>query len=225
LGTLPRIWANKEIKKMENKINSIAYELFRHWTKQASFDYPDLDFTIIDERTLVKDVEEALESALNSLIKTEKAQKRLMPGYDYSFVLGFIQGKINTHWGFEYITKRSKEFKNLMINKALLEYLEYDTVTAIKLKTIYERMYQDTVNLESLDYELPKEKIADYGIEQLHDNDFSGEEHNPLIVFLRNQISEQIFHLLKIKTKDYLPDLDIFFSNDHVIKLIHNKEN
>lgn len=210
---------------MENKINSIAYELFRHWTKEASFDYPDLDFTIIDEGTLVKDVEEALESALNSLTKTEKAQKRSMPGYDYGFILGFIQGKINTHWGFEYITKRSKEFKNFMINKALLEYLEYDTVTAIKLKAIYERMYQDTVNLESLDYELPKERIADYGIAQLHDAGFSGDEYNPLIIFLKNQISEQLLHLLKTKTKDYLPDLDFFFSNDDVTELIYNKEN
>jgi|GEM_PF-1992838 len=209
---------------MENKINSIAYELFRHWTKKASFDYTELDFTIIDERTLVTDVEEALESALNSLIETKKAEKRALLGYDYGFVLGFMQGKINTHWGFEYITKRSKEFKNFMINKAMLEYLKYDTVTAIKLRAIYERMYRDTLNLESLDYELPKELIEDYGIAQLHDNDFSGEENNPVIILLINQMSEQLFHLLKIKMKNYLPKLDNFFSCDYVKKLIYNKE-
>jgi hypothetical protein len=210
---------------MEINIQHIAYELFRQWTKNAAFDYPELDFTIIDESALVTDLEDALESALNSLVKTEKEEKRSLPDYDYGFVIGFVQGKINTYWGFEYITKRSKEFKSFMINKALLEYLQLDTLTAIRVKTVYEKMYQDSVNLESLEYELPQKRIEDYNIAQIHDDSFLHEKDNPIIISLKNQVSEQLFNLTKIKIADYLPDIDDFFSYTYVRELIHQKEN
>ncbi len=80
---------------MENNINQIAYELFRQWTKSASIDYTELDFTIIDEGVLIKDLEESLESGIESLFEKERAEKRLKPGYDYGFIIGYLHGKIN----------------------------------------------------------------------------------------------------------------------------------
>jgi len=210
---------------MKNNIQQVAFELFRQWTKNVASDFPELDFTIIDERKLVTDLEEALEGALNSLIKDDRTQKRAIPGYDYGFVIGFIQGKINSHWGFEYITKRSKEFKSLLINKALLLFLQLDTLSAIKVKAIYEKMYDNAVNLEGLDYKLPFKKIEDYNIAKLQDEPLSGDEDNPVLVLLKNHISAQLIYLLKIDMKNYLPNLEDFFSDVYVRKLIQNKEN
>lgn len=209
---------------MENKIEHIAYELFRQWTKKAALDYPDLDFTIIDEGVLLKNFKESLHQALNSLIKTEKAEKRLMSGYDYGFVVGFIQGNLNTLWFFEYITKRSNVFKSLLINKALWMYLQNETVAAIKIQAIYEKMYEESVNLESLDYDLPKAKITDYNIDKLQAAEFGGYEDNLVMVFLKNKISEQVLSLLKIKAKNYLPDLENYLSITLVEKWIYDKE-
>lgn len=209
---------------MENKIERIAYELFRQWTKKAALDYPDLDFTIIDEGVLLKNFKESLHQALNSLIKTEKAEKRLMSGYDYGFVVGFIQGNLNTLWFFEYITKRSNVFKSLLINKALWMYLQNETVAAIKIQAIYEKMYEESVNLESLDYDLPKAKITDYNIDKLQAAEFGGYEDNLVMVFLKNKISEQVLSLLKIKAKNYLPDLENYLSITLVEKWIYDKE-
>lgn len=210
---------------MENNIQHIAFELFRQWTKNAAFDYPELDFTIIDERTLVIDLEKALEGALNSLIKSEKTKKRSMPGYDYGFVIGFIQGKVNSCWNFEYITKRSKKFKSFFINKALFEYLKIDILTAVKAKALYEKMYENAVNLENLDFKLPQKIITDYNISKLQDEHISGEEDNPVMVFLKNQSSEQLIDLVKIEVKDYLPHIGDFFSSAYIKELIQNKEN
>lgn len=209
---------------MENKIERIVYELFRQWTKKAALDYPDLDFTIIDEGVLLKNFKESLHQALNSLIKTEKAEKRLMSGYDYGFVVGFIQGNLNTLWFFEYITKRSNVFKSLLINKALWMYLQNETVAAIKIQAIYEKMYEESVNLESLDYDLPKAKITDYNIDKLQAAEFGGYEDNLVMVFLKNKISEQVLSLLKIKAKNYLPDLENYLSITLVEKWIYDKE-
>lgn len=209
---------------MQNNIDLIAFELFREWTKNAAIDYPDLDFTIVDERILVKDLEETLEDALNSLLKTEKTEKRLISGYDYGFIIGFIDGKLNVHWAFEYITKRSKEFKSFLINKTMYEYLQVETLTAIKIKALYEKMYEDTLNLESLNYDLPKTRIEEFKIAELEENNFSIEEHNPVMVFLKNQFSEQLLNLLKIKINSYLPNLEKFFDREFVGELIHNRK-
>jgi hypothetical protein len=208
---------------MQNNIDSIAYQLFRHWTKNAAYDYPDLDFTIVDERTLVTDLKEAFERAVEMLTETEKTEKRRIPGYDYGYIIGFVQGKINSLWGFEYITKQGKDFKRFLINKALLVYLEYEPISAIKIKAIYEKMYEESSNIEYLDYELPQNRITDYKIDELHDNNFSSDKNNPVIIFLKNQISEQLLNLIKIEVKDYLPKMEEYVSRKLVRELIYNK--
>lgn len=210
---------------MKTDIQSIAFELFRQWTKNVAFDYPELDFTIVDERVLVTDLKKSLKAALNSLMRIERAEKRDLPGYDYGFIIGFIQANINLHWCFEYITKRSKAFKRFLINKALIQYLEFDPLSAIKVKALYEKMYADAVNLESLEYDLPQKKISEDWMTKGEDQCVGKEEDNPVFVFLKNQNLKQILALSKNKFKNYLPDLQAFFSMADVRELIQDKEN
>ena len=92
---------------MKNITEKIAFDLFREWTKKAVNDFPDLSLTIIDERKLVSDFKTAFTSAIHALLKEEKANSRLLPGYDYGFIVGFIAGHLNSFWGFEYITKQT----------------------------------------------------------------------------------------------------------------------
>ncbi|MCH8555733.1 MAG: hypothetical protein LAT76_11280 [Schleiferiaceae bacterium] len=210
---------------MENNLDKTAFELFRQWTKNASIDYPDLNFTIIDERILLKDLKNALRDAINTLVKSEKANQRSIQGYDYGFVLGFIIGNINTNWAFEYITKQSNEFRSFMVNKTLYEYLKYDANSLLKIKTLYERMYENTLNIQDLDYSLPKITIKEFETAELQANDFIDMDQNPVMIYLKNQFSNQLFNLIHIKTKNYLPNLNKFFDEDFVNELIQHAEN
>jgi hypothetical protein len=49
---------------MKNIIEKIAFDLFREWTKKAVNDFPDLSFTIIDERKIVRDFKTAFSTAI-----------------------------------------------------------------------------------------------------------------------------------------------------------------
>lgn len=53
---------------MENTNRKIAFDLFRIWTKNAIIDYPDYDFTIINETNLVNDLNNTLSSSVRSLV-------------------------------------------------------------------------------------------------------------------------------------------------------------
>ncbi|MEA3444794.1 MAG: hypothetical protein U9R19_08740, partial [Bacteroidota bacterium] len=92
---------------MERINNEIAFDLFRKWTKNATLDYPNNDFTIIDETILVNDLKDTLNSSLRCLVEEEKNEKRKILGYDFGFIIGFIQGNLNKHWFNEYIIKRT----------------------------------------------------------------------------------------------------------------------
>ena len=80
---------------MEKITKRIAFDLFKIWTKEAIVDYPNNDFTLIDETNLVNDLKDSLSSAVRCLVKEEKAEQRRVLGYDYGFIVGFIQGNLN----------------------------------------------------------------------------------------------------------------------------------
>ena len=98
----------KPINDMESINKKIAFDLFRKWTKNAVVDYPNNDFTIIDETNLVNDLKDTLKSSLRSLVKEEKSEKRKILGYDFGFIIGFIQGYLNKYWFNEYIINTKK---------------------------------------------------------------------------------------------------------------------
>ena len=98
---------------LTNTNEKIAFDLFRIWTKNAIVDYPDNDFTIIDETNLVNDLTNALNSSVRKLVKKEKIENRKILGYDFGFVIGFIQGYLNKHWFNEYIIKRTDLYRDI----------------------------------------------------------------------------------------------------------------
>lgn len=95
------------LSSIEHKLPSIAFDLFLKWVENARELYPDLDFSINDEQVLVNDLSSTLEDALEALLKPEHESDRLIPGWEYGFLLGFINAKLGGHWVHEYIKKRS----------------------------------------------------------------------------------------------------------------------
>lgn len=207
-----------------DKLNIIAFDLFREWTKNASFDYPNNDFTIIDETALVNDLISAVEGATVSLVKEEKAVKRNIFGYDYGFIIGYIQGDLNVHWHNEYIVKASDLYKGFAVNKALFEYLKFDSLTEIRINALYKHFLKDGLNLQSVDFDIPLKEEKKYGIDIIEIERNYNSKDNPILTYLENSIQEQVVQTLDSSSSDYLQNLESFFKRKLIEDLIEEQE-
>jgi hypothetical protein len=210
---------------MENITKKIAFDLFRIWTKQAIIDYPNNDFTIIDETNLVYDLKNTLSSAVRCLVKEEKAEQRKILGYDFGFIIGFIQGNLNKHWFNEYIIKRTDLYKGFVINKAIIEYLKFDNLTRIRVKSIYENILEEELNLNIYDFSISENEIQKYEIDKIKSNNDYINDSNSVIIYLENRIKEQIVEIVEISEPDYLSKIDYLFTNEYITELIMSYEN
>ncbi len=227
LFILPVRWHSvvEKVNDMENKTKKIAFDLFRMWIKNAIIDYPSDDFTIIDETNLIDDLKDTLNSAVRSLLKEEKTEKRKITGYDFGFIVGFIQGNLNKHWFNEYIIKRTDLYKGFIINKAIIEYLKFDNLTGIRVNTIYENLLKEELNLNTFDFSISELEIKKYDIDKVKSiNDYVN-DNNSVITYLDNRIKEQVVEIVEIKEPDYLPKIDHIIKNEYIIELIKNYEN
>jgi hypothetical protein len=209
---------------MKNIVEKIAFDLFREWTKKAVNDFPDLSFTIIDERKIVRDFKTAFSRAIHALLKEEKGNSRLNTGYDYGFVLGFIAGHLNSFWGFEYITKQTDEFKHYLINISLLEYLKSDTLTAIKINTLYDDYYELLTNLDLLEPKISQKITPKCDLHESKSIQKITENTNPIIHFLSNQVEEMSLNLSKKNYKQYLLNLEANLTYEFIKEEIKREE-
>ena len=210
---------------MENITKRIAFDLFRIWTKKAIVDYPNNDFTIIDETNLVNDLKNTLSSAVKSLVKEEKTEQRKVLGYDFGFIIGFIQGNLNKHWFNEYMIKRTDLYKGFIINKAIIEYLKSDNLTGIRVKSIYENLLKEELNLNTYDFSISEQEINKYEIDKVKSKNNYDNDSNSVIIYLENRIKEQIVDIVEINEPDYLSKIDYLFKNEYITELIKNYEN
>ena len=205
-------------QELQIKIQNKSFQMFRDWTANAKMQYPDYDFTIINETNLVNDLSSCLQSSVNALKKEEKASKREIPGYDIGFVWGFIQSNLNGRWVHEYIRKRSNDYKMFMTLKALQIYLDIDDIALIKTDEIYKRMFLEDVNFENIYFKPDKNKFSGFWSD-LNINIITKRENN-ISISLDNMITEKIVKIVKEKETYFLPETEKYFSDNEVMIFI-----
>ena len=204
------------------KTSTIAFQLFRYWTKKASKKYPNYDFVILDERKLITDLENSIESALKSLIKEEKAQSRAVNGYDYGYFMGFVSSNLNVHWVHEYITKHTSVYKEFNALKAVIMFLKLDTLTTIKIQELYKALIAQDNNIDNYMGEIEIKPTSEDFINELASE--LPTETSPIIKALKNRQLELLVEIFKIKAPDFMPDLKDYFSEEDVEKAIQQFE-
>ncbi len=90
-------------------ITSIAFKLFRLWTKGANDNFPDLNFTIVDETKLVDDLEKAILKEIIALQNDDIKEKRNKQGFHYNFLISYLRGNLDSRWTHEYIHKNHEK--------------------------------------------------------------------------------------------------------------------
>ncbi len=207
---------------MIEQFEYIAFNLFREWTKNAKLDFPNNDFTIVDESIIVRDVNDSLSSSLKCLVKEEKIESRKKEGYDFGFIIGFLQGNLNVHWHNEYIVKRTDKYKEFVIIKAILSYLKFDELAGIRINATFESLLKEDLNLYTYDYDISEKKFDKYGIDDIEDEyNFN---NNSVITYLENRSKEQIIEIVDIKEPNYLSNIEYIIEKDIINDLITNYE-
>lgn len=208
-----------DLSPIQNKIQAIAFELFREWTKNAGEEFPEFDFTIKDESYLVVNCRESIEGSIRSLYKQKKYKNNTYPlGWDIGFIYGFIQGNLDSHWQFEYISKRQEPYKKLIALKAITGYFELMGVELIKIENIYREMLEAESNLLNLDFEVFEKKLK--GKKKLKTK--STENKGQIMAILKNMILAEVLHSGINRKNSFLNDLDEHISKEEVRGLIES---
>lgn len=195
-----------------------AFQMFRDWTKNAQSHYPNLDFTIVDESVLVKDLTDTIRSAKASLTKEEKEAKRAIPGYDIGFMLGFIQSNLHVHWVNEYVLKQSQEYKTFIALKAIQNFLRLNELACIRIQKIYEYLMNEDINFEQINLDISPKYIEGFAFADLP----QGQE--PAVMqAIDNELKNYIVNFYKEKYPDLMGEIEVYFSEEEIQFLVDNE--
>lgn len=200
---------------MKKLLKNKAYNLFKDWVNNAKKVYPNLNYDIKDPAKLERDLEDAMEDAIKALTREEKAKKRKIPGYDYGFICGYIQGNLNTTWYNEYIRKQSNTSKMFSAIVALESYLKFDELLKIRLTTLFTEHYKKEINLENVNTSIQIDLAPKLDFLEVENSP------NPILVTLENIKLQMIKDTFEEKTPEFLDDVEDSFSMEEIDKILN----
>ncbi len=200
----------------KEKIEKIAFDMFREWTLNAKKNLPHLDFTIIDESKLVEDVTNTIFKSNIAIHNYEKVERRKQLGFDKGYICGFICGNINTKWYNDYVIKQSNKYKEFIVFKSLKIHLELFELERIKINNIYKHLFFEDLNVYQ-NTAVENENLQHISLKEL---DIMPKDE--ILVAINNQINNYINEYLNLKTPDFLESVVKYFSNDEIIAIISN---
>jgi hypothetical protein len=196
---------------MEQAFQHIAFQLFRDWTKNAIINFPECNFEIIDETLLVNDLEHCFDSAIEALQNGKYQHKRRQLGYDYGFILGFVQSNLNIQWHHQYIEKQTQAYKKFLVFKAMEQFFRLDTITVERLTKVYHHLLYDGINLMNMPEEVHHHTIAAPQVEAINTP-----KDNPILQMINNQITDYLNDYLKTDKINFMPKLQNYFTYSEI---------
>jgi len=191
-----------------------AFSMFSKWVTGAKIHFPDLNYQIKDANLLKEDLDQAIKKAIVSLINEDKAEKRKQLGYDYGFIVGFIQGNLNAAWHNEYIQKQTNHYKKLVVIRVLETFFTFNEVLKLKLSSAYSAQCKDDLNLEHIDIKIgiDKPNALQYLDVKQPDNDLLAALEGIKIDLLQSAYCGVI--------PDFLSDLKSYFTAEEVFEIL-----
>lgn len=206
----------------DNEVKKMAFNIFRKWIKQTISKYAEFEIVIKDERKIIQDFKSSLESALKSLIRTNKFYIDFQDGWDVGYVLGYMTGSLSENWHNEFMVKQTNDFKILTALQVLRDYLRFDDVRKIQLKDMYEKFIEENTNLAELDKTIVRNDFI-YKGEKIEARQIGKDD--AMVIALENMINKQIINTLQNKDfKAIKFNIDEIFPQDMVEKLIERNK-
>ena len=206
------------------KIKDTASKIYKVWIENTQPHYPHYPFKATDD-ILTTDLKNAFVNALKALCTEEKKDNRNDLGWSIGFIFGFVSSTLSTQWSFEYVYKETDEYKQLLLLKTLIQYLDVDQIIIERLERLYNFFLDKKTNVaengnNKSEIIVSFRKFKKEKNKRSHNN-FS----TTLIEYLESIMLEKhnaIFtNLIK---NQYLPDIKYFFSKDDIQSIIHQIE-
>ncbi len=200
-----------DLSLFQGFIETMSYTLFREWTAQIQEIYPEKKLEIIDERCLVADVEDVLKSSIVHLFDSELYKETLFSEkkwHKIGFILGYLQGRLTTHWYMEYFMKSEPIYQEYAALKAVITLLEFDKIAEIRLNRLYERYLHQDNNLAETAAEVSKLILDDKMQAAL-----SPEKGKTLTIF-DNLMLKTVLAIHENKEPDIRLDLEGFLTDE-----------
>lgn len=209
------------LSSISYKLSTVTHEIFYYWSGNVLSDHPGLNLTIKDRGALVDDLVDAINGALNNLFDISSGRIKTISNENINFFLNYINEKLNFTWSFDYITKQSNYYKEMQILKSVRDFFQnhesgYETVSSI-----YDNYLMTDVNLNQYDKKI-REIELDIDKKKIYDFPVSDLDCNPVKTLLNNIINRELLKIYSMHEKNYMPDLDEFFTKEEIKYLIQD---
>jgi hypothetical protein len=195
-------------------LKATAYPIFSNWVTKAKIKFPTYSFQINEVSNFKSDLEHAIENAVFSLRKEEKANKRMTKGFDYGYFCGFIQGNLNAIWYYEYIYKQSNNYKLFAAVNTLDSFLKMDDLLKIRLSSLYSEYYKSQINLGNVNCKIAIDLPKNLDFLEIENLD------NQILIALENIKIDIIKKMYDAEAPDFLTSVEVFFSKSEVDEII-----
>jgi hypothetical protein len=196
---------------MNQAFHHIAFQLFREFTKNASIHLPECNFEIIDETLLVNDVANCFNEAIENLQTKKEHLQRKQIGYDYGYMLGFVQSSLNVQWHHQYIEKQTQAYKKFLVFKSMEQFFRLDTITVDRLTKLYYHLLYDEINLMNMPEEVHHQQISAPEVAEINTP-----KDNPILQMINNQITDYLNEYLKTEKINFMPNLKDYFTYSNI---------
>ena len=214
-----------DLQLSKGTLSTLSFDLFRDWTINASKMHTELDFTIKDERVLVRDLQKSIVNGLIAL--EEKPSDELSfkgRGYKNGFLRGFVFSNLECKWSNDYIDWRSTKMKEIALLRAVVRGLEGEEAVRLKILAEYKDFFKSGRNFLNMDHAVKKEHLVADRVD-LHDLQTvdlgeTSSELEILDAILHNLMDSKIVKYSKVKHPDYFTNFYEIFTTDHGQKIL-----
>lgn len=206
------------------KIKNIASEIYDSWRTSTKSQYPDYPFKA-NLKTLATDLEIAFVESLKCLWKEEKEENRKIPGWSTGFILGYVSSALSTKWSYQYVYIETDEYKQLLLLKALIQYLDVDLTSMERLEKIYNYFFDEKTDITAETNNITEIVVSLDQFKKQKNNIRDKEFKKKLIQYLENILLEK-HHVIfnNILKNQCRPKIDDYITNNEIKFLINQTE-
>lgn len=202
------------------KIHAAAPQIFSDWKNHMKKIYPHRLFDA-DMEIIKKDLVSTFSESLTSLFENHKEKIKELD-WSIGFIYGFVSSNVTTHWCVKYIYTKTMEYEKLMILKAIMSYLDFDSNVCFFIEKIHKELIKNSKTScsyhEKEDLNNKMVCIQEITKSEKYDNTDFTECLSKYLESIFLQQHNEIFG--KIIEKNRPPELVDFFTDQEIEELI-----